>query len=687
MRGRVQALEKMVVSLLNQKDQDQTAAEPGDNMSREAGHEALGQLHISHAGTEQYVGAPHWSDLLKEIEDVKQTLNDDAWVEDADDETWNHSNARSNITFGIPRPVTKDQLIQALHDVGKPEIDRLLPLWFNSADPFLFIIHAPTFVSEYKRFWQDPSASTVMWMALLFSIMSIGVVVGPRSSVVPASSDERAPWMDNKEEKDQCFYAANKYQQLACSAMALADIEKSQPYTLEALMIYAECEFLRRADQHSRVWLLNGLLIRVAMRMGYHRDPSNFPALSPFQGEMRRRVFHVLCMYDTMISFAVGLPTIFRGLEIDVRAPRNLTDKDLSPDMTELPKGRPETEITSALYCIAKSRVCAVFAEAVELSHKVTPPTHSQVMAINKRLDHAYSLIPDRLRVRPKDDCITDTPALVMSRYNIELLYHKTRLLLHRNYLTAGQKDSRFVESRNIALDAAHSLLEHQESVFHACEPGGQLHKVWWYTSCLGTFDYLLAAMVLCLEIHHLQKTDRSSSRIPELLGVVEKAHSLWSNRRGQYKDAARGAAILKTMVEKYSGSYSSTSRGSSPEVNLQGTFFHLDMQKLTPDHLAGSSNAESQEAQTPPSAREELPPQIWGPTGWYSPPEDPALDLSAISSGFDWVCALNCFVTRIQPLIVLLDILGQQLAGPELHGASAELGFRCCERSQRLVR
>jgi hypothetical protein len=246
-------------------------------------------------------------------------------------------------------------------------------------------------------------------------------------------------------------------------------------------MIYGECEFLRRDDHHSKVWLMNGVTLRVAMRMGYHRDPSNFPEMSPFQSEMRRRLWHILNMMDTLISFAIGLPSMLRRVESDVRAPRNFYDHDLSPSATDLPKERPPHEITPASYTIAKSRVCAVFAEAAELSQRITPPKYSQVMSLDKRLEEAHDLIPEGMRVRPLEDCITDAPVLVMSRFNVEILYLKTKIVLHRNFFTAGQSSARFGGSHIKCLDAALTILRYQNIIFHACQPGGQLAKVWWY--------------------------------------------------------------------------------------------------------------------------------------------------------------------------------------------------------------
>ena len=97
-----------------------------------------------------------------------------------------------------------------------------------------------------------------------------------------------------------------------------------------------------------------------------------------------------------------------------MRAPQNLYDHDIASDMTQLPKGRPQTEMTPATYTIAKSRVCRIFGEAAELSHRINSPKHSEIMELHKRLRQSHNLIPKGMRVRSMDDCITDSPVLIM---------------------------------------------------------------------------------------------------------------------------------------------------------------------------------------------------------------------------------------------------------------------------------
>ena len=46
--------------------------------------------------------------------------------------------------------------------------------------------------------------------------------------------------------------------------------------------------------------------MRLALQQGYHRDPSQFPNLSVFQGEMRRRTWSAVNQHDLLFSVLIG---------------------------------------------------------------------------------------------------------------------------------------------------------------------------------------------------------------------------------------------------------------------------------------------------------------------------------------------------------------------------------------------
>ena len=67
---------------------------------------------------------------------------------------------------------------------------------------------------------------------------------------------------------------------------------------------------LRRNDDARKIWTLTGLVVRIAQTLGIHRDGSHF-GLSPFEVEMRRRLWWQICVLDARSSEDHGCdPTI-----------------------------------------------------------------------------------------------------------------------------------------------------------------------------------------------------------------------------------------------------------------------------------------------------------------------------------------------------------------------------------------
>ena len=253
--------------------------------------------------------------------------------------------------------------------------------------------------------------------------------------------------------------------------------------------------------------------------MGYHRDSDHYPHITPFEGEMRRRVWYCAYTFDILTSFQHGLPGIVLNIESDTRRPRNLLDTDFGPESTVLPLSRPLTDITAVTYLVVKSKLAAVFAKASTISHAIQEPSYSEVMVIDEQLQQVYTEFPPSLKFTSMNQSITDGPNVIFNRIKLELLYQKTRCVLHRRYLTEKLSDSRMEYSRKTCVEAAMELLKHHASIFEASQGAGPLSSTRWFMSSLNAHDFLLAAMVLCLELNLIEKSS-SISADPDSLDV-----------------------------------------------------------------------------------------------------------------------------------------------------------------------
>ena len=137
-------------------------------------------------------------------------------------------------------------------------------------------------------------------------------------------------------------------------AMARASFLSTQEIVvLQSFTLFLTC--VRRLDDSRYVWTLTGLVIRIAQSLGIHRDGQQF-GLSPFETEMRRRLWWQICSLDVRASEDHGSDPSIVEQTFDTRFPLNIDDTDIDPDTKETPvekEGRTEMMFDLIRYSVS----------------------------------------------------------------------------------------------------------------------------------------------------------------------------------------------------------------------------------------------------------------------------------------------------------------------------------------------
>ena len=301
------------------------------------------------------------------------------------------------------------------------------------------------------------------------------------------------------------------------------------------------------------------------MRMGYHREPRHFSRITPFEGEMRRRVFFLVQTFDLLLSSQAGLPAIITEESCDIDPPSNLFDSDFDEDTIVLPPSRPWTDSTPVLYSCYKGNLCKVYREVYRqaLSRLETP--YNEVMRLDEELRKIHKAIPPSLAPRPISTAYADETYLLLYRLNSELIYQKSLCTLHRYYLSNYKQDATYDFSRKACADAAIQMLRLQEEIYEACRPGQRFQNDEWMLSTLVTHDFLLAAMVLCQDLHESGSSSRHNTiaiRFEEY-DALKISRDIWKSRKAFSKDIRSASNVLERMVcrlSRQNGSYDDAS-------------------------------------------------------------------------------------------------------------------------------
>ncbi|KAH6974592.1 putative Zn(II)2Cys6 transcription factor [Ilyonectria sp. MPI-CAGE-AT-0026] len=498
-----------------------------------------GTLEVRESGT-SYVQSVHWEAILTKIRGLKEDLVTDSKTPPG-----------SQLFYGPNRHATRDEILAAVPP--RPVVDRLMALHFDSYIITPYLIHSGKFLREYEAFWKDPSATSIAWIGLMFSMLSIAAQLQTSNMGFP----------DGRAESLNAEYLTMKhaFREKAIQSLILARYTTGGPHILETLITVLTGEFILLKDGATDGWLSISMILHLAMRMGYHRDPDHFPGISPFECEMRRRIWTTILQLDLSISLEMGLPRSATDTHIDTKQPRNLRDCDFEEDTTEMPPPRPETEWTPVLPLVARGRLITALGLICDVNTDINPPSHDEVIKIDALLKDVHSRgIPPVLRWETMPHPITDSPNLVVQRVSVETTYYKARILLYRRALIsypAQHPQERDRESVRICLDSALKILSFQQMLHEESQPFGRLCQLRWKVTHIFNQDVLLATSVLCLYIQDVDKFELSetagyttwSSRDEEIRQQLMISHKIWLQMSTASAEAGKVAKALSIVL------------------------------------------------------------------------------------------------------------------------------------------
>ncbi|KPI45212.1 putative transcriptional regulatory protein [Cyphellophora attinorum] len=444
-----------------------------------------------------YVGEAHWAALLNEIGEVKNYFVAHRTEYEAQMEKVAQSRREMGtdvgsgpaLLFGATIPPSRNEILAQIPSRYMSDI--LIGRYFNTFDPATHILHGPTFQRQYNAHWADSSRTSIVWVAMLFAMMRLAMLSYGREGDEPP------------EFRGKCQDLAANYRTQMAHCLITADYTKPHNHIIETLIFHLHAEYTSNRDAEASVWVLVGMIARLAMRMGYHRDPKHFPNLTPFQGEMRRRIWTFVRSADLLFSFQVALPSMIRIGDSDTELPSNLFDDEFEEESKTLPISRPNNEATPISYMVAKGRLAYGFGRVLEETTSVHRRGYDEVLKIDKGLRDIYDAIPDYLKLKPMREMSLAPISLIMARFSLATIYHKSQVVLHRRYIRQARGNNRYMYSRRTCLDSALQLLSFQMTQHQASQERGRLRSVRSHVNSLTTHDFLLAASVVVMDLYN----------------------------------------------------------------------------------------------------------------------------------------------------------------------------------------
>ncbi|KAK7749967.1 hypothetical protein SLS62_008076 [Diatrype stigma] len=321
-------------------------ASPAANMSNV--QRQFGRLVLGDASRTHYVSGGFWSRVNDELEGLKMDAEglaggdeyDSSEDEDEDEDT---PGKTPSTAHELDRTPAERYAFLFGHGLGTPapdirafhplpsQIPFLLDVFSENVNIVAQVVHMPT-VRKMMRDLRsgDQSALTPANEALMFAIY-YAAITSMEEDDIETNFGPSGPSLHLQ------------YRLGLEHALARADFLSAAP---DLALVQALAAFLllarRRAGSARFVWMLTGLLVRMAQALGLHRDGARFAALlAPFEVELRRRVWWVVCMLDVRSAEDQGADFAIAHGSFDTRLPLNIDDADIWPEMKKAGDAAP----------------------------------------------------------------------------------------------------------------------------------------------------------------------------------------------------------------------------------------------------------------------------------------------------------------------------------------------------------
>ncbi|ESZ92627.1 putative C6 transcription factor [Sclerotinia borealis F-4128] len=545
MRARIYRLENSILSMISKEEINKN---PPISPSLEEDNDD----HVGQAGGQKPsvdTRSTHWDSILNDLGAMK-----DAWVDDHDQidttlppATISH---RPSLLGGLTEPPDRSTILSSLPT--RLEADKLIDRFFASYNPSIpacYLFHRRTYLKQIEQFWAKPYNARIIWIGLYFSTMCMALQSYARNKDTPP------------EYRDTLAKITDLYRIRTAQCLIIADITRPVYLMIEIMLCYAFIEYSYERDGDMGTWLLSGTIMRLALQQGYHRDPEQHAGLSVFESEMRRRVWIIVTQHELLFSVQIGLPKSIKFAECDTKEPSNLLEEELSEYMTVLPPSRPDTENTYNCYQRVKFCIMRAYGYIIEFLHIVEPQPYIEVIKLDEMLKKYHDRIPLHLQLSTLSQMASETPAFITEKFFLQKFYYKSTLLLHRKYwyatLPENPDEFRWF-SRRMCVSSSMALLNIQVSMHEASQPGGILQHMKWWQFSITNHDFLLAAMIMCLDLNTNQRTDPGSERMSYCpvaekgkLDALVRARDIWGEISEECIDAERAVGLLTSLIRR----------------------------------------------------------------------------------------------------------------------------------------
>ncbi|PYI35278.1 hypothetical protein BP00DRAFT_480459 [Aspergillus indologenus CBS 114.80] len=328
---------------------------------------------------------------------------------------------------------------------SKSVADALVHSYLDRFETTQRVLDRSVFMADYHRYWGDSMSTATSFLAQLLLILAAGASLHPDLHF-------------EKESETSIYMQTTKWIQVAESWLTSStDIVPHSPCAIacQCLLLIA-----KRANyiQGSSFWSSTGALMRLAMAAGYHREANPAARISPYDQEIRRRLWTTIVELDVQAAVERGMPPSLRPNDFSTHRPLHINDDQIHESLENGGVALPmETMSDTSFQVIMLKSLPTRLAVCSYVNGYNVAKEFEQVQELAEALHNAIRDIPD-WKSRAADPRQERLAVYLSTLLKIYLCQYS--LLLYAKFGCQSPDSFQSAICRRARLDASTTILE-----------------------------------------------------------------------------------------------------------------------------------------------------------------------------------------------------------------------------------
>lgn len=390
---------------------------------------------------------------------------------------------------------------------SKDVCDALVDCYLRSTESIFRILHIPTFRQAYEAIWVGNSTTpSTAFLVQISLVLALGATT-----------------------YDELFSLRTQATHWVCMArtwLACPRPKADQDIpSLQTDILYLLAQE-RVGVAGDSPYILVGTLLRKAMFIGLHRDPSFMAPRTVFVKEMHRRIWNTILELSLQASLATGCPPLLSIDDFDTAPPGHFEDEQL---VIENPMPQPPNHFTQVSVVIAlRSTFPQRLAVVKFLNDLASPFAYDKTLLIDAELRAAYKTLVHTM-LAYKAPNARFSPSQYETRL-VELFVNRFFLALHSPYFGVALQDYSYAFTQKIVIETALKIwraacpVDTEPCDEKTASETKELRRLMTNTYGFFPIGAIHAALLIALELRTQLKGERSLDPVPlrpDLLSVL----------------------------------------------------------------------------------------------------------------------------------------------------------------------